>query len=327
VRTLIAFVVALVVATAAAGAAGGAERAIPSAGRVVARIPVAGAPLGLLTEPGAVWVTGHHSNFVYRIDPSTDRIAAKVDVIGAWSAQPGRLLGVGGKVIAASYSGRRVAVVDPARNRVVRTFSTPFEICCWPAYGAGSLWLLGYSSPSAANPDRLMRVDLATGRTSRTKALPNAQGLVYGAGSVWASSNGNVVRIDPGTMRATARVRVDGIPLAFGFGSVWVLTDDVVTGVSNVIRIDGRTNRILATVRLPGEGSTLTAARSGVWVTQGPGDSPGRFLWKLDPGSNTVVEKVLLGPPSALDDVAVAADGSIWVTEFDRDLVIRIDAR
>jgi hypothetical protein len=172
VRTLIAFVVALVVATAAAGAAEGAERAIPSAGRVVARIPVAGAPLGLLTEPGAVWVTGHHSNFVYRIDPSTDRIAAKVDVIGAWSAQPGRLLGVGGKVIAASYSGRRVAVVDPARNRVVRTFSTPFEICCWPAYGAGSLWLLGYSSPSAANPDRLMRVDLATGCQGAPKSAP-----------------------------------------------------------------------------------------------------------------------------------------------------------
>jgi streptogramin lyase len=113
--------------------------------------------------------------------------------------------------------------------------------------------------------------------------LPSPDGLVFGAGSVWGSSDGKIFRLDPAT-----------------------------------------SDTIAATIRVPGPASALNGTDSAIWVAEGPPDSPGSHLWKIDPATNRVTGQVKLGRSSALDDVAVSDDGSVWVSLFDTDLVLRI---
>lgn len=292
-----------------------------SVGAVVARLSVSNAPLGLLALPGAVWVAAHHSDSVYRIDTASNTIVAHVVVAPAQGGeQPGRMTFGDGTLFAENYSGNAVSLIDPSLNTPKSIIHAPLENCCWPSYGAGSLWLLEFSSPSAQSPDRFVRLD-PSGHVLMTMEVSDAIGLTFGAGSVWGSSGGQVFRFDPNTNQVVAHVATDAAPIAFGAGSVWGLSADG----RKLIRIDPATNSVSATIRLPAAGSVITATDSAVWVTEGPQDSPGSHLWKINPATNQLVGQVTLGGlPSALDDVAVGDDGDVWVSEFDTDKVLRI---
>jgi DNA-binding beta-propeller fold protein YncE len=311
----------LAVCTAALAANGGAApRPLPVIGKVVAAVSVGSgaAPMGLVAVPGGVWVAAHHKDSIYRIDGSSHAIVASVAV--AHDDQPGRMVVGGGALFAEDYSGTTVSVLDPATGTVSKTITARFENCCWPAYGAGSLWLVGFSSSAAQSPDRLSRIDPTSGTAIKTWNLRFAQGIAFGAGSVWGTSNGKVFRLDASTNRITAQIRSDMSPTAFAAGAVWGLSQDGL----NVVRISPATNRVVAAIRLPSAGAVLTASGTGVWVTQGPADNPGSHLWKIDVRTNRVVGQVRLGRWGMLDDVAVGDDGSVWVSLFDADRVLHV---
>lgn len=291
---------------------------LTSAGTVVARITVSpgqSAPFGLLTLPGAVWVADHRGDSIYRIDPASNTVVAHV-VVAQGGEQPARMVYGNGTIFAVNYSGNTVSLIDPAHNTLTSTIHAPLENCCDPAYGAGSLWLLEFSGGSAD----LVRLD-PSGQILMTMPVSNGDGLTFGAGSVWGSSGGQVFRLDPTTGKIVAHIPTDAVPVTFGAGSVWGLSADG----RKLIRIDPTANSVSATIRLPAAGSSLTAKDSAVWVAEGPPDSPGSHLWKIDPATNRVVGQVKLGGfPSALDDVAVDENGDVWVSEFDTDTVLRI---
>ena len=293
---------------------------LPSAGTVVQQISVPDEPLGLLALPGAVWVAPHGSDSIDRIDTASNTVVAHLVVVPAQSGEePGRMVFGGGTLFAENYVGNAISLIDPSNNTLVSTIHAPLEDCCSPAYGAGSLWLLEYSSSGAPNPDRLVRLD-PSGQVLMTMTLNDAKGLVFGAGSVWGFSGGRVFRLDPATNEIVAQISADAVPAAFGAGSVWGLSE---TG-SELVRIDPATNRATATIRLPADGSVVTATDNAVWVAEGPGDSPGSHLWKIDPATNQVVGQVNLGLASALDDVVVGDDGDVWVSAYDSNQVLRI---
>jgi streptogramin lyase len=291
---------------------------LASAGTVAARISVANSPHGLLALPGAVWVAAHRGDSIYRIDTASNSLVAHV-VVTQDGGQPARMAFGDGTLFAMNYSGEAVSLIDPAHNTLKSTFRGPFENCCWPAYGAGSLWLLEFSSSSAQSPDRLVRLD-PSGHVLMTVKLSDAFGLTFGAGSVWGSSGGQVFRLDPATNQIVAHISTDAGPIAFGAGSVWGLS----ANSTKLVRIDPATNRVSATIPLPTAGSVLTATDSAVWVAEGPPDAPGSHLWKIDPATNQVVGQVELGLASSLADVAVSTDGDVWVSAFDLDKVLRI---
>jgi virginiamycin B lyase len=149
--------------------------------------------------------------------------------------------------------------------------------------------------------------------------LDNAGGLVFGAGSVWGSSGGQIFRFDPATNTVVSHVSTDGRPMVFSAGSVWVIADN-----GKLVRIDPATNSVSATIQLPGDASFMAATDNAVWVAEGPPDSAGSHLWKIDPTTNQVVGQVKLGLASALDDVAVGDDGDVWVAAYDANEVLRI---
>jgi hypothetical protein len=294
-----------------------ARRPLPSAGSVVARIRIGAAPMGLAFADGSLFVTQHHDVSVVRVDPSTNTVSGRVTV--AHSDQPGRLTLGDGELWEVNYSGDPGAAVrlDPDPLRVLQTTSVPAELCCTAVLGSGSLWL--------AAPDRglVYRVDRPSGDVTASIHVDNPGLGVFGAGSVWAMSGSEVVRIDPASNAIVAHIPAPAGAWvqAYAAGSVWLSTG------RGLARLDPATNTITAQIQIPNAGpdwpSWVAVDGTSVW-TSGKGD--GRAgLWRIDASSNTVTGFVPLDPdPSApIGDVAFG-DGAVWATLFDAGTVVRV---
>ncbi len=106
-------------------------------------------------------------------------------------------------------------------------------------------------------------------------------------------------------------------------GSLWI--PDSHSG--NLIRVDARTNQIIATIkvgdpklpRTDGYDPNAVAFTDGaVWVTQRATNS----IAKIDPATNTLVESIKL--PNI--PYALAADGdTLWISSFEGNVVMRLD--
>jgi streptogramin lyase len=288
---------------------------LPSVGSVVARIPVQDGPTGLVAVPGAVWVAAHHGRSIARIDPASNTVVAHVPV----GKLPGQMVFADGTLFEVDYSGPEITLVDPLRNSIESVVQAPYNSsCCSPAYAAGSLWLLGASTSNEV-PDLLARLD-TSGHLLMSMPLASPGGLVFGSGAVWGSADGKVFRLDPNVNQITARIATTAVPTAYGAGSVWGITPNA----ENLVRIDPATNTVAATIHMPELAAEVVATDTAVWVTQGPPGGAGAELWKIDPATNKVVGHVTLGVSGVIDDVVVSDDGSVWVSLFDANLVLRV---
>lgn len=289
------------------------RKPLPSAGSVVARIRIGGAPMGLAFAGGGLLVTQHHGSDVIRVDPSANVISGRVTV--ASGDQPGRMALGDGELWEVNYSGDPgVAVhLDPGSPGVLRRISVPGELCCTAAVGAGSLWL------TAPDLGVVYRVDRASGDVIASIPLANPGLGVFGGDSLWAVSGNQMVRIDPATNAVIARIDAPDQAWveAYAAGSVWLSTSH------GLARLDPSTNQITAQIPIPGGCSFLAFDGTAVW-TSGTGDGhPG--LWRIDAGSNTVTGFVPVAPDTgtAIGDVAFGG-GAIWATLSNRDTVVRI---
>jgi len=320
--------VVLAVAVVACGsvAAGGAAPSdtVPSVGTVAAQVHVLN-PMGLLATRGAVWVAAHRSGFVDRINTATNGVVAKIKVVDANGGGPGRMVSWGNRVIEANYLYKSIAFINPATNKAKVT-TVRFENCCLPVMAAGSLWVLGYSSSlPTLNPDRLSRVDPRTGRVTATLTIPNADGLVYGAGSLWGWSNKKMIRLDASSGKTVGQFPAQTGPSAFADGSIWALVNDDIDNTATLLRFDPGTGSVVASIDLPDLAQVARAAPDGtIWVGEESG-LPHPHLWKIDPATNTLAGQVDLGNvTSGIEDLAVAPDGTVWASLFDKNLVLRI---
>jgi hypothetical protein len=307
---------------------GGAARGntLPTAGSVVATIHVPDAPMGLLVIPGSVWATAHRSVFVYRINTSTNKATSKIKVSGISGGQPAFMVYTGTRVIDVNYSFRSIAIIDPRTNKA-KIVNVRFENCCTPVFAGGSLWALGYTSLQFQSANRLSRIDPLTGRVTATLAIPAADGVVYGAGSLWVTSSNEMLRLDPRSGKIVGRFPVASgtTPFVFADGSLWALQTDEINVKATVVRIDPDTGSIIASIGFPDLVSVVTAAPDGtIWAAENSG-LPHPHLWTIDPATNTTSGQVDLGNvTSSIQDLKVAADGTVWVSLFDANLVLRI---
>ena len=110
----------------------------PQTNAVAARIPVAAEVADIAVGGGAVWVASDDGTLT-RIDPTANVVAATVELGGALS---GVAVGAGG-VWVANSGARNVARIDPETNDVVATIPTiarPDAI----AVGEGVVWVTAY---------------------------------------------------------------------------------------------------------------------------------------------------------------------------------------
>jgi YVTN family beta-propeller protein len=224
--------------TAYCGRATGMARIDTQSKAVTATIPTNGAQaLALAGGAGAVWAADTNDN-VWRIDPVSNTVVAKIPV----AAGPNAITVDYGSVWVASAGHgtlSRVSRIDPATNNVTATIAVgPSDPNNADANagaesivaGGGSVWV------GNALDNKLYRVDLATNTASTIDiGSPVPRGgwgimsLAYGDGSVWALAGiCDIARIDPTSGAVTKHYTIcdpatatgtNG--MAFAFGSLW----------------------------------------------------------------------------------------------------------
>lgn len=175
-----------------------------------AAIDVGGAPYDATFAYGAAWATSHGGGELVRIDPTTNRVAARIPLDQATG-----VVGAFGSVWATGADG--VIRVDPATNAVVARI--PLPTAGWTAAGADAIWVTG--------PTGLSRIDPASDTVTATIAIAGNLGdpAVVG-GKVWVPRirAGRVAVVEPATNRVVETVKVGPGPFVVTEidGEAWV---------------------------------------------------------------------------------------------------------
>jgi YVTN family beta-propeller protein len=115
----------------------GLWRVDPATNRVVAKVPVSFYTFGLAAGEGGVWTAHSDTDTLVRIDPATNRIAARIPVGNA----PLDVAVGFGSVWVANFADGTVSRVDPKLERVVATIKvglTPEQL----AVGEDGVWVI-----------------------------------------------------------------------------------------------------------------------------------------------------------------------------------------
>jgi serine/threonine protein kinase len=209
-----------------------------------------------------------------------------------------------------------ISRIDPGTRTRVSTFSiggTPRNLL----FAFGSLWV-------GTDEGRVLRVEPSSDIEEESWTLRNAGeetpfGLDQGAGwlaagpdAVWAGSLGTISRIDPATSEIDPRPSEFWGPMAYGFGSLWVLGPELE-------RLSPATMRRVATVELPEDYSDITTGLGAVWVA----DDGSEAVLRVDPREERISRTYdVRGGPLG---VAVGPD-AVW-TANEAGTVARIDPR
>ncbi|MEI7745771.1 MAG: hypothetical protein WCK58_18700, partial [Chloroflexota bacterium] len=149
-------------------------------------------------------------------------------------------------------------------------------------------------------------------------AYANAEGAVFGFGSLWipaVGSKGWVIRLDPYLGAVQARIRVGDSPrsIAIAGDSVWVANDAgdasrTFHGANTLSRIDPITNKVIDTVKVE-VGGSIAGGFGAIWVPDMQYGTGNGTLAKVDARTGRVVARwPLAGRP-------VVGCGRLWVIQ------------
>jgi serine/threonine protein kinase len=207
-----------------------------------------------------------------------------------------------------------ISRIDPETQTRVSTFSiggTPTTLL----FAFGSLWV-------GTVEGRVVRVDPSTDLAEEEWTLRNAgeetvfaldQGagwLAAGPDAVWAGSLRTISRIDPATSEIDPRPSEFWGPMAYGFGSLWVLGPELQ-------RLSPVTMSLVATVDLPGGSGDIATGLGAVWVA----DDEGGAVLRVDPREQSITHTYDVGGGAL--GVAVGRD-AVWAAS-EAGTVVRID--
>jgi DNA-binding beta-propeller fold protein YncE len=208
-----------------------------------------------------------------------------------------------------------ISRIDPRTRRLVSTFSvagTPRTIVA----AFDSLWV-------GTTEGRVHRVEPGTDLTESSWTLPNAgESTAFaedvGAGwlaaapnAVWAGSSRALSRIDPTASRMRPHVSSTWGPMAYGYGSLWVLGRDLE-------RVSAATGRVVGTVDLTPSSSSVDVATGfgSVWIAD---ELQG--IVRVDEREEAIVRTYDVG--GSILGVAVGGD-AVWAASDD-GTVVRVD--
>jgi YVTN family beta-propeller protein len=191
--------------------------------------------------------------------------------------------------------------------------------------------------PRSTGP--IENVPARAGLVKGTIGNPNLTVTVIGFGKVWVvdqpwrmvrglyhAHRAQVLSIDLRTHRMVGKPVAVGRGawgIGVGAGSVWVVNADDGT----VSRIDPNSRRVVATIDVGGRNlGRLIVTHGMVWVVRDDYDkSRGGELIRIDPATNTVAGRTLLGKNMCGGFGIVAAKDAIWISADAQGTVIRID--
>ena len=232
---------------------------------------------GMAADKNGIWVTEWNTSTLYRVDPTTLTVTAKIPA----GVAPKGVVATGTAVWVADTHDGSVLRIDPATNKVVATIKVGPSGTSgpnWLASGLGSIWV---GIPNAAT---VVRIDPTTNAIQATIPIP-AQASPCGnfaitEAGVWiAGCDGpkNMARIDPATNLVVALVGLRGhayAPAVIG-GAPWVSLDKTPTVPGSLARISAATDTVDLEL-VPGSdfggGGDMVVVAGSVWVIDGGHD-------------------------------------------------------
>jgi virginiamycin B lyase len=254
--------------------AGELVRIDPRTNAVTASVTLGGAAdlyNDLKANDDGLWVTDWDSATLYRVDPATRKVVARIP---AGFAPKGILATATGVWVADTHYGT-VMRIDPATNTIVATITvgpTGNSGPNWLALGLGSIWV------NIPNNSTVVRIDPDTNAIQATIHIPTSVtpcgGFEFQPTVVWVTPCGGesgVAIVDPVTNTVTGteqQVAFAAIPASIN-GGLWVSLDTGDASTGTLVRIDRATNtidRVLAPGAAFGGGGGLLLLDGSVWV-------------------------------------------------------------
>jgi DNA-binding beta-propeller fold protein YncE len=245
---------------------------------------------------GFVWVADFLGNAIYKINPDSGTIVAKLSAV-----YPSSIAVDGSDVwVASGYPGCvrcQLVRFDAATNRQVEQID--LDVCCGGmVIDHGKLWALATT--------HLSRVDLATHKVATFDIGGHA--IAAGAGKVWILNRAlaTLIPVDESSGKAGRPIALPGTAptiVTFAFDALWVTdrSDGVVT------RLPVGTRGGIETVEVGAEPTGVAAGAGAIWVAN-TGDGT---VTKIDPFGATAEDTVEVGGrPTRL----AVAFGRVWVT-------------
>lgn len=247
----------------------------PAAGKVTATVPVDPTPCEMTFASGSIWVVTQ-SGKLDRIDPATARVTARIPV-GLVSYEA---VAAFGSIWVTNRGDRTISRIDPASNKVTRTFDVQDVQPGGIVAVDQELWVGNDTSAET----HVLRMSPKTGKATRVEAGSRPAFVTASDGAVWTANQdaGTVTRIDVATGKATATVKAGISPVNLdlldagpGGQEVWVPDDrgDV------VVRIDARSSKVIETIPVGAGPAVVAAVGADVWVTNFGGGS----VWQISP--------------------------------------------
>ena len=264
--------------------------------------PVGKAPTEVAASDEWVWVLNSNdgAGTITKLDANSHTTASTFSVPGT----PRNLVAAFNSLWIGTLEGR-VLRIDPDTDLVERTWTLP-NAGASPLFeedqGAG--WLAGGPDALWAGSVRaISRIDPKTSQL-RHRQIGTWGPMAYGFGSLWIVGR-DLVQVSAVTMKRVATVlqTVNYVDVATGFGSVWLANDEGKT----VVRVDPRQHSIQQRYRLGGSPFGIASGGGAVWAPSDDG-----YLARIDPQRGDVEEISIGGAPRSADvhrnDVWVSVD-------------------
>ncbi len=266
----------------------------------VAAVPVGNTPTETAASSRWIWVLNSNdgAGTISRIDARTRRVASTFSVGGT----PKTIVAAFRSLWVGTSEGQ-VFRVEPGTDLVENSWTLPNageSTAFAPDSGAG--WLAaGPDAIWAASTRAISRIDPATSRLSPRRSSIWGP-MAYGFGSLWVLG-GDLERLSPDTMRLLATIDLAGgsARVVTGLGSVWVADDE--NGA--VVRVDPRQKAVLRTYDVGGRPFGLAVGAGAVWAASDDGS-----VARIDPLSDAVESITIGGTPRNVG----FTPGGVWVS-------------
>lgn len=284
------------------------------------RLDLGSAPEAITTGFGSVWVGAHRQHYVYRINPATNKVTARID-IGQYSCS--QMLATGHRLYVGNCDdAEKFVVIDPATNQVSGNLAAAFVI----GTAQGSLWATNQ------NGSALLRLDPATLRVQSTTPLEGDIGAI-GGGYLWLiNSDGDtderarsVIKVDATTGKVVGHLirpvtggvekvdYLDGILWFVGLDDDFVAWVNTKTGRSGKVALP-----VIAPVLVDNYDVPLVNGMGSLWLR-----TDSQTVMRLDAESGKRTAE-FPSDPAANGGWPAVGFGSLWVANFDTDTVWRV---
>jgi DNA-binding beta-propeller fold protein YncE len=258
---------------------------------------VGNTPTDVAASDDWVWVVNSNdgAGTISRIDSRTRRLASTFSVAGT-----PRTIVAGFDSLWVGTTEGRVHRVEPGTDLVESSWTLPNageSTAFDPDVGAG--WLAAAPNAVWAGSSRaLTRIDPTTSRM-RPHASPTWGPMAYGYGSLWVLGR-ELERVSAATAKVVSTVDLVGgrEDIATGFGSVWIADEQ-----GAVVRVDARQEAIERTYDVGGSPLGVAVGDDAVWVASDDGS-----VVRINPATHDVTAIRVGGAPRIVD----VAAGEVW---------------